>query len=88
MKRELPRKEKDELIMNALYHYLDNKLLYTSEKDSEVSLENHDVANVALLYATLVSQERLGKTNLYVSFMALSLSLISLVIALVVTFRI
>ncbi|MDG7000187.1 MAG: hypothetical protein JRN15_13870 [Nitrososphaerota archaeon] len=88
MKKQFSRKEKDDLIMKALYHYLDNKLLYKSEDDSETSLENHDVANVALSYATLVSQERLGKTNLYVSFMALSLSVVSIVIALIISFRI
>ena len=74
--------------MDALYHYLDHKLLYKSAEDSEASLENHDVANVALSYATLMSEERLGKSNLYVSFMALAISLISIVIALIVTFRI
>ena len=85
---KLSRKQKDKQIMNALYHYLDHKLLYKSAEDSETSLENHDVANVALSYATLLSEERLGKSNLYVSFMALAISLISIVIALFVTFRI
>lgn len=77
MNRELSRKERGEQIMNALYHYLDHKLV----SKSEASLENHDVANVALSYATLISQERLGRTNLYISFTALALSLVSLVTA-------
>jgi hypothetical protein len=59
-----------------------------SEEASEASLENHDVANVALSYATLISQERLGKSNIYISFTALALSLLSLVIAAVITLRI
>jgi hypothetical protein len=88
MNRELSRKEKDEQIMNALYHYLDHKLVSKSEEASEASLENHDVANVALSYATLISQERLGKSNIYISFTALALSLLSLVIAAVITLRI
>ena len=87
MNRKLSRKDKDEQIMNALYHYLDHKLLSKSEKTSEALLEDHDVANVALSYATLISQERLGKINLYVSFGALTISLISIVFALLVTFR-
>jgi hypothetical protein len=73
--------------MNALYHYLDHKLLSKSEETSEALLEDHDVANVALSYATLISQERLGKTNLYISLAALSISLISIVTAVLITFR-
>ena len=88
MNRELSRKEKDEQIMNALYHYLDHKLVSKSEEASEASLDNHDVANVALSYATLISQERLGRTNLYISFTALALSLVSLVTAVLITLRI
>ena len=82
MSRKLSRRQKDEQIMSAIYHYLDHKLLYKSEADSEASLENHDVANVALTYATLLSQERLGRTNLFVSFMALALSFASIMISL------
>ncbi len=73
--------------MNALYHYLDHTLLSKSEESSEALLKDHDVANVALSYATLISQERLGKINLYVSFGALAISLVSIVFALLVTFR-
>jgi hypothetical protein len=87
MSRKLSRKEKDDQIMDALYHYLDNKLLSKSEQTAKASLEDHDVANVALSYATLISQERLGKINLYVSFGALSISLVSIVVALLVTLR-
>jgi hypothetical protein len=87
MSRRLTRKEKDDEIMDALYHYLDNKLLSKSDESPEARLEDHDVANVALSYATLISQERLGKINLYVSFGALSISLVSIVVALLVTFR-
>jgi hypothetical protein len=86
-KQKLSRKEKDDQIMNALYHYLDHKLLFRSEATSQAMLEDHDVANVALSYATLISQEKLGKINLYVSFGALAISLISIVVALLVTFR-
>jgi hypothetical protein len=87
MSRKLSRRDKDEQIMNAIYHYLDHKLLYKSEADSEAFLENHDGANVALTYATLLSQEKLGRTNLYVSFTALVLSFASIMIALAVTLR-
>jgi hypothetical protein len=38
MNRELSRKEKDEQIMNALYHYVDHKLVSKSEEASEASL--------------------------------------------------
>jgi hypothetical protein len=34
MNRELSRKEKDEQIMNALYHYVDHKLVSKSEEAS------------------------------------------------------
>lgn len=87
MSRDLSRKEKDKRIMDALYHYLDHKLLSKSEETSEAMLEDHDVANIALSYATLISQERLGRTNLYVSFVALAISMVSIATALLITFR-
>ena len=80
----LTRKQKDEQILNALYHYLDHKLLSQTES-AETILENHDVANVALSYATLLSEERFGRTNLFLSFGAFLLSLVSIAAALLIS---